>query len=482
MRLLGLEITRSSKAQSIPAGVTPTLPSTGVGWGPGGSWWNWGWPTIREPFTGAWQRNMELRAENVLTYSAVYACVTLIASDIAKICLRLVEEDDNGVCTEVNVPAYSPLLQKPNRYQTRVKFIEQWMVSKLLYGNTYVLKERNARNTFDALYILDPRITRPLVAPDGSVFYQLGRDNLSGIEEGIERVPASEIIHDTYVPLYHPLCGITPLSACGLAAVQGLSIQNQSLNFFATGSHPGGVLTAPGMISDEVARRIKQHWDDNYTGANSGKVAVLGDGLKFERMSVNAIDAQLIDQLKWTSEQVCTAFHVPPYMVGVQPMPTHINNIEALMQQYYGQCLQILIESIETSLDDGLQLPPPYHTEFDLDDLLRMDSATKMTTITAGIKGGVYTPNEGRVKFDMPPVDGGDEVYLQQQNYSLSALAKRDAQADPFGTTAPAAPAAQSGDSPAPEPDQAGNQDATRNLAASLYRRSKQFRFRQNAA
>jgi HK97 family phage portal protein len=371
------------------------------------------------------------------------------------------------------------VLTKPNHYQTRIKFIEQWLTSKLLHGNTYVLKERDNRGLVVAMYILDPMITRPMVTPQGEVFYQLGVDNLAGITEeflvdlpaGRTVVPASEIIHDTMVALYHPLAGISPLSACGIAAIQGLAIQNASTRFFAGGSHPGGLLTAPGTISDEVAKRIKDHWDNNYSGVNSGKVAVLGDGLKFERMSVNAIDAQLIDQLKWSAEQICTAFHVPPFMVGVGVGPTSAyNNVEALTQSYYGQCLQILIESIEALLDEGLALPVGYTTGFDLDDLLLMDTATKVKTFSDGLKGGIYTPNEARLEFDLPPVPGGDEVYLQQQNFSLSALAKRDAGADPFGTSSPAPSAA-----PNSPPDQ-GTQDGqsqARGLAAELIKHAK---------
>jgi hypothetical protein len=54
------------------------------------------------------------------------------------------------------------------------------------------------------------------------------------------------------------------------------------------------------------------------------------------------------------------------------------------------------------------------------------------------------SPNEGRAKFDLKPVTGGESPYLQQQNYSLEALAKRDAQADPFAPNTPPAPTPQS--------------------------------------
>jgi len=408
-----------------------------MGGGGGGGWF----PIIHEPFTGAWQRNMEIRAETTITYSAVYSCVTLIASDIAKVRLRLVQQDANGIWSETTSSAFSPVLRKPNRYQNRIKFIEQWIVSKLLHGNTYVLKERDNRGVVVAMYILDPLMTKPLVGGDGSVYYQINRDKLAGVEENSIIVPASEIIHDTMVPLYHALCGVSPLTASGMAVAQGLSIQRHSAKFFHNGANPGGILTAPGQISPEQVASIKTQWQQNYSGDNVGRVAVLGNGLTYAAMSVNAVDAQLIEQLKWTAETVCSCFHVPPYMIGIGTMPTY-NNIEALNQQYYTQCLQGLIESVELCLDEGLGLTDvqgqTYGTEFDLDDLLRMDTLGKVEAAAKATGAGIMKIDEARKKFDLAPTEGGDACYLQEQNYSLSALAKRDALENPFGAKTPA--------------------------------------------
>ncbi|NBP84801.1 MAG: phage portal protein [Mycobacteriaceae bacterium] len=383
------------------------------------------WPMIRESFTGAWQQNVAIQVEDVLTYGTVYACITLIARDIAKMRLRLMALDDDGIWREVENPAFSPVLRKPNAYQTRIGFIEQWIISKLSRGNTYVLKRRDNRGVVTSLSVLDPGRVQVLVSEDGQVYYQLSSDNLSQLELDTVTVPSREIIHDVMTPLYHPLVGVSPIQACGIAAMQGLAIQSNSKRFFDQGSAPGGVLSAPGAISKETAARLKEYWDTNFTGNNVGKVAVLGDGLSFEPMTVNAVDAQLIEQLHWTAEHVCTAFHVPAYMVGVGDPPTY-TNIEALNQQYYSQCLQGLIESIELLLDEGLELPKPYGTEFDLDGLLRMDSATLIDTEAKAVGGGIKSPNESRRRLNLPPVLGGETPYLQQQNYSLAALDRRD--------------------------------------------------------
>lgn len=391
-----------------------------------------GWFRVYESWPGAWQHNVEIDRNLVLTFHSVYSCMTLIASDVAKLRVKLVKQA-NGIWLETDSPAYSPVLRKPNPYQTRIQFWEAWMLSKLMRGNAYILKRRDARNVVVALYVLDPERVTPMVADDGSIFYQLRTDNLTGLSADI-MVPAREIIHDRMNCLFHPLVGTSPIYASGLAATQGLNIQNNSATFFGNRSQPGGVLTAPGAIGDETAARLKETWTTNFSGANAGRVAILGDGLKYERMTLTAEESQLIDQLKWSAEVVCSTFHVPPYKIGIGQMPTY-NNIQALNVEYYSQCLQSLIEAAELCLDEGLECPAGTGTEFDTDNLLRMDSVTQMEVLDKG--KNLLTPDEARAALGKPPTPGGNVVYRQQQDYSLAALAKRDALPDPFNPAAP---------------------------------------------
>jgi len=446
MRVLGLDI-RINKAAPVPQPQTPL-------YGDRGSWW---WPIIREPYTGAWQRNVQLTADTVVTYFAVYSCLSLISSDIGKLGLRLMQEQ-RGILVEADSPAFSPVLRKPNHYQTRNKFIETWMLSKLIHGNTYVLKERDNRGVVVALYVLEPTRAKVLVAPDGSIAYSFAADNLSGLPNPVS-VPASEVIHDINTPLFHPLCGVSPIMAASLPVLQGLAIQQHSARFFQQGARPGGILTAPGPIPKGSLERIKDEWETKFSGENAGRVAVLGDGLKFESMGMPAEQSQLIEQLKWSAENVCSVFRVPPFMIGIGAAPS-FDNVEALNQQYYSQCLQTHIESIESLLDDGLKLPSGYETQFDLDDLLRMDAKTKIQTTGDAVKAGFLSPNEARAKFNLLPTKGGDSPYLQQQNYNLAALAERGAPPQPAAPPPPPTP---------PAPADQVNVDARRilELAAS---------------
>ncbi|EPW3080853.1 phage portal protein, partial [Escherichia coli] len=215
---------------------------------------------------------------------------------------------------------------------------------------------------------------------------------------------------------------------------QGHHIQENSTSFFRNGGRPSGVIEIPGSITEENAKKLKSNWDSGYTGENAGKTAILSNGAKYNPTTFSPVDAQTVEQLKMTAEIVCSVFRVPAYKIGVGQPPSS-DNVEALEQQYYSQCLQTLIESIELLLDEALETGENESTEFDVTTLLRMDSERRMKTLGDAVKNTLLTPNEARKRENLPPLAGGDALYLQQQNYSLEALSRRDAREDPFALT-----------------------------------------------
>lgn len=434
MRLFGLDI-RISKA--VPAGLQ-TVGNRG------------GWLSIvREAFAGAWQRNIEWTTDTVIAFGAINTCITLIAQDFGKLRPKLIESDGNGIWDEVTNPAYSPVLRKPNRYQTRNQFQEWWMTSKLVRGNTYALKQRDARGVVIALYLLDPSRVTVLVAPDGSVFYQLAADNLSGLKEPVT-VPSSEIIHDRMNCLFHPLVGTSPIFACGMAANIGLKIQGNSAHFFAKGTNPSGVITCPTNIEEGQAKRLQGHWEKNFSGDHAGAVAVLGNNMKFESMRMSSVDAQVVEHLKWTAEACAAVFHVPAFKAGIGTAPTY--TIDVLNGIYYSDCLQAHIESFESVMDQGLGLSEKLGIELDLDGLLRMDNSTLIKSEAEAVAAGIKAPNESRKRLNLKPVKGGNTPYLQQQYWSLAALDGRGPAPNASGDRRAPAPPIAPPEPPAAQP------------------------------
>lgn len=417
---------------------------------------------------GGWQRNLGNTAqESALRFSAVYRCIDLICGDISKLRPKLMQEQADGTKKEVTTGSpFLRVLRKPNHYQTWQQFAEEWQKSKQTSGNAYILKVRDnrgdgeGRGVVRALYVLDPMNVRVFVSDQtADVFYALGKDLLASIRDDQVYAPASEIIHDRAMCFWHPLIGVGPLYAAAAAALQGANIQADSSQFFANMSRPSGILMVPTGINQTQAEELKSKWNTGFSGDNLGKVAVLTGGTTYQPMVIPPADAQMAEQMQLSVGDVARAFGVPPYKLGLQTNVT-FSNAGQLNQDYYSQLLQKLIFAMQDLLKYGLELPSGFSVWLNLDDLLLMDPAGRAEADTKEIAGGILKPDEGRARRNLPPVAGGNAVYMQQQNYSLAALEKRDAQDDPFASKAPP-PAA-----PAATPDEESADKAARELIA----------------
>lgn len=386
---------------------------------------------IHEPYSGAWQKNDELTLDQKTSFFAVFACISLISKDIGKMGLTLKAWKD-GVLQKSNTPRdLKVIFKKPNHFQTWQQFQEQWTNSLLMRGNAYIFIVRDVFGVPVRFVCLNPDLVQVLVSEDGDVFYSVYEDYLAQTE--LENIPASEIIHDRINCLYHPLVGLSPIFACGVAAGLGTHILNTTSKLFSNGARPASLLVAPGPLDPEKAKKMQQRWNEKFTGAGVGGTAVLSDGVKYIQLGISAVDAQTIEQLKYSAFMVATAFNVPPFKIGLEPPPSDVQSANEI---YFSDCIQSYVESRENLIDQALELKEKYKCELflDIDALIRMDRTSKMTYLKTGVGAGIITPNEARADIGLPPIDGGNTVYMQQQNYSIGALSKRDAKDDPFAS------------------------------------------------
>ena len=435
------------------AGAMTTLPAA-----PGGMGGN-GLPPlshgyVHEPFAGAWQMNKECWGPQGI-FSAVYACIAIIAGDLSKLPPRIrTQKADGEKIDQPNHPA-ALVLNNPNSYQTRVDFWGQFMASALFVGNVYVFLGRDENNVIRSMHILDPRQVRVLLADDGSVFYRIGQERLAELL-ATDVIPARDILHHRLLTMNHPLVGLSPLYAAGTSAMTGQTIQQNSFSFFANMSRASGVLTSPGKISQELANRLKTEWDQNFKGGSMGRTAVLGEGMKWEPLTISAADAQLIEQLRWSVEDVARCFRVPTYML-TDASKVSFKNAETLARNYYSQTLQYHIESIEARIDQAFGLTGNTFCEFDLAAMLRMELDARMAAYQTGIQSGVLTINEARKLEELKPMEGGDEPLIQAQYRPLS-MAGEPANA-PAPPADPPAPPAEDDDPEADDADEIADEE-----------------------
>lgn len=440
MKIFGLSVTRESTQKA--------LHNVGSGFRDG-------WRRILEPFSGAWQRNITETRGDLITYPTLYACISRIASDIGKLPFTLQSLLESGVSKTTTSPAYSPVLTKPNGFQTQGQFREYWMIAKLTHGNTYALKRRDQRGVVTDLYILDSCRSMPLVSDSGEVYYQLYTDPLNTLPADYPAanliVPASEIIHDRCMCIHHPLIGVPPLAAAHWPALKNMKIMRSATEFFANNAQPGGILTAPAGMSEADAEAVKTYWSTNFSGSNAGRVAIIGADMKFTPFAMKSIDSQMVEQMRYSDEQICQPFGVPPFKVGIGSIPSGLG-VDGVNQMYYQDALQTHIEHMEALLNEGLKIAAPLSVELDLAPLLRMDEAKRAEVETKLVMGKIKLPDESRIRFNLAPTPGGNTLWGQQQDYPLGMLANR-AEWDPaMQPPAPAPVPTPADEPPAPEP------------------------------
>jgi len=409
-----------------------------------------GWSGDTMP--GSWQKGLDnVASPLVLTFSVVYACVAIISGDVAKLGCSVYRRGDDGASTEATTHPLYRLLQRPNDYQTSVDFWQSWMISTLLAGNAYIFVQYDNRMVPVQWHVLDPRAVSVLVSEDGSVFYRCNMNYLAGVDSQGLVLTQRDMIHHRMMCLAHPLVGVTPLYASANAAMLGAAMMSNSKTFFSNASRPSGVLTAPGKIDKETATRLKSDWEENTRSGNIGRVSVLGSGLEWRPLTINATDAQLIEQLRYTIEDVARAFRVPGFMLGDLTKVTYKNS-EQLSRTYYSGCLQYHLESIEDRIDNFFALSRDLEVEFDIEALLRTDMDVRYSAYQQALNSSWMALNEVRKKEGLPRLEGGDEPMVQMQYRPLSQAVKEPPEPTAPGGSSPPPPNDEPAAPPADEP------------------------------
>lgn len=378
--------------------------------------------------------NQSFKTDDVTRSGAVYTAINVISSDIAKMPVTVYKKLKNGGFEPVPTNPLSRLMLKPNPYQTRVDLISQIMYSALMRGNAYIYVTYDSRNQPNGLYVLNPDNVTPLVDDKtGAVFYSVGTEplipglgatELTSSLNSRWNIPARLIIHHRLGSL-NPLVGISPLHSALNSVLTSLNIQGNQREFFGNMARPSGVLRTDNVLDEAVIARLRAQWENLFSGANASKfggTAVLEQGVAFDQLTMTSVDAQMLETLKWTITDVASAFRLPTYFLGDMTGST-FNNAEHLFGMYLSTCLSYHLENLENRFDTffGLQEQGMY-MEFDVRQFLRTNFKDRMEGLKVGIQGGVMTPNEARRTEGLSEVEGGDEVYMQQQMIPLDKL------------------------------------------------------------
>lgn len=357
----------------------------------------------------------------VLGLAAAWACINLLAGTIASLPLMVYRTDRQGRRTVASDhPLYRVLHDSPNADQTALDFWEFICASLEMHGNAYCEVERGNDGRVIAL--------SPPMSPDGMAVRRLGNGDLEyrWTDGGQQRVATQATVLHIRGFGGSPLGGLSTLSFGRLAFGMAQSINSAARSTFANGVKPSGVMSVDKALTAEQRQLAEELLQGKYAGAmNAGVPMLLDNGTKWQSISINPEDAQMLESRGFSVEEICRFFGVPPFMVGHTDKSTSWGTgMEQQMRMFYTLALRRRLERIEQALAKQLLTPKDraegVTLEFNVEGLLRGDSKTRAEFYASGLQNGWRTINEVRALENLPPVEGGDVVRMQMQNVPIT--------------------------------------------------------------
>lgn len=348
-----------------------------------------------------------------MTVSTVYTCVTIRSRDVARCAPSLYREAADGSRTPVTDHPVSRLLRRPNRQQTWFEFAQQMHAAWLLRGNAYAVILRDRRGRPAELVPVNPDGVMVLEAADGSVFYQVNRIGLSQmavLRDLPMAIPADDMLHIRDLS-FNILVGASRIGLAretiGVAQAQS----QQAARFAGNSSNPSGILKTAKTLSDGAVKRLKAQWDAFTSGIqNTGKTAVLEEGLEWQRLQLTAADMDFIKSREFEVGEVARWFQMPLYKLGIM-LPSQGQNGVQQQQSYVNDTIMPDLDMWEQRVARAFDLDlEGIGVDLDENRLLRADVQTRYNNYRVGILSGFMAPNEARRAENLAPVEGGEQV------------------------------------------------------------------------
>ena len=391
----------------------------------GKGWLNAQWRDLYKP--NWFQLGMKEPTQQVaMSSSAVYACVSIISQEVSRLDLHHFRINPDKSRDLQIQSAASRVFRDPNWYQTPSDFLLFMMQSLLLSGNAYAVVIRDGTGAVSELHPQFPdHVNVQRVQGSTDYFYMLGSNNgpydIANLQE-YTPVPARDMLHIRLFPSSDILLGSSPLQALGPSVAMAGAIQHSSAAFFQNMARPSGIIASPKKIDPIAADRLKKQWKDTLSGTGAGGVVVFDGDASWHPLTMNAVDSEVIAQYKLSVENIAQVYRVPMFMLGDLSKAT-FSNVESLQKAFIMSTLGFYLKHVENAYEDLFNMGPNERVEFDLErGLMRPDLEQRMSAYAKGVLGGIYAPNEPRARENLPPVEGGDRVYMQRQNWPLELL------------------------------------------------------------
>ena len=372
-------------------------------------------------YMGGTTSGKSVTERSAMQMTAVYSCVRILAEAVAGLPLHLYRYTESGGKEKaIDHPLYRLLHDQPNPEMSSFVFRETLMTHLLLWGNAYAQMIRNGKNEVVALYPLMPNKMSVDRDGNGQLYYSYyrGTDEAIRDKEHTVILKAADVLHIPGLG-FDGLVGYSPIAMAKNAIGMAIACEEFGARFFANGAAPSGVLEHPGTIRDPA--RLRETWQSQFGGAsNSGKVAILEEGMKYTPISISPEQAQFLETRKFQINEIARIFRIPPHMVG-DLEKSSFSNIEQQSMEFVKYTLDPWVIRWEQSLQRALlnhTEKEEYFFKFNLEGLLRGDYQSRMNGYAIGRQNGWMSANDIREleNLDRIPAEEGGDLYLINGN------------------------------------------------------------------
>lgn len=349
----------------------------------------------------------------------VFACVSKIAQKTASIDWEMFRiKNKVGDTQEIFVHDALDLLYRPNPFQTKGEFFEKFMINKKLAGEAFILKVRDERGVVRELWNLRPDFMT--VVKDPQLFIKAFEFNKSG---GKVTFKPEDIIHDAYPNPLDEYGGISPLAAAEIRIDTELNAVNYQKNFFKNNARPDFILSSDNKIDRNQKDEIKEKWEKRHKGGdNAGKGAFLEGGLKYQQVSISQREMDYIESLRMTRDDILTAYGVPKPIVAITD-DVNLANAETAMQIFISETIVPEIKRLTEKLNEHL-IYPEYGDIFfiNFENPVKENEKNVAEVHEIQLRSGTKLINEAREELGLPPIIGGNSLYMPLSNVPVGGL------------------------------------------------------------
>lgn len=372
-------------------------------------------------YMGGSSAGKNVNERSAMQMTAVYSCVRILAEAVAGLPLHLYRyKEDGGKERAIDNNLYHLLHDEPNKEMSSFIFRETLMTHLLLWGNAYAQIIRNGKGEVVALYPLMPNKMQVDRDENGELYYIYTRssDEAKTMEGVTVYLTPRDVLHIPGLG-FDGLVGYSPIAMAKNAIGLAIATEEYGAKFFANGAAPSGVLEHPGTIKDPS--RLRENWNSTFGGsANSGKVAVLEEGMKYTPISISPEQAQFLETRKFQIDEIARIFKVPPHMVG-DLEKSSFSNIEQQSLEFVKYTLDPWVIRWEQSLSRALlneDEKRKHFFKFNLEGLLRGDYESRMSGYAVARQNGWMSANDIREleNMDKIPAEDGGDLYLINGN------------------------------------------------------------------